>query len=111
MLEAIAAQAGPAGKQLTWVDADFLIEFGENAESIPLWPGGDSESDINTADPSRAYAAGLAPRPLSQTITEVHAAELAAPTPPRAGVGLTPEREAELLAAWHAIQEAGPHEA
>jgi nucleoside-diphosphate-sugar epimerase len=111
MLEAIAAEVGPSGTKLTWVDADFLIEFGENAESIPLWPGGDSESDINTADPSRAYAAGLAPRPLSQTIAEVHAAELAAPTPPRAGVGLAQEREAELLAAWHAIQEAGPHEA
>ena len=66
MLEAIAAVVAPAGTRLTWVDADFLIEFGESAESIPLWPGGDSESDINTADPSRAYAAGLAPRPLSQ---------------------------------------------
>lgn len=111
MLETIAAEVAPAGTKLTWVDAEFLIEFGETAETIPLWPGGDSESDINTADPSRAYAAGLAPRPLSQTIAEVHAAELASPTPPRAGVGLTPEREAELLAAWHAIRAAGPQQA
>ena len=109
MLDAIAAEVAPAGTRLIWVDADFLIEFGETAETIPLWPGGDSESDINTADPSRAYAAGLAPRSLSQTVADVHAAELASPTPPRAAVGLTPEREAELLTAWRAIQAAGPH--
>jgi 2'-hydroxyisoflavone reductase len=110
MLEAIAAVVAPEGTRLTWVEADFLIEFGESAETIPLWPGGDSESDINTADPSRAYAAGLSPRPLGQTVADVHAAEVASPTPPREGVGLTPEREAELLAAWSAIQAAGPHE-
>jgi 2'-hydroxyisoflavone reductase len=110
MLEAIASVVAPEATRLTWVDADFLIEFGENAETIPLWPGGDSESDINTADPTRAYEAGLAPRPLAETVADVHAAELAAPTPPREGTGLTPEREAELLAAWNAIQAAGPPE-
>ena len=110
MLEAIAAVVAPEGTRLTWVDADFLIEFGESAETIPLWPGGDSESDINTADPSRAYAAGLSPRPLGQTVADVHAAEVLSPTPPPEGVGLTLEREAELLAAWSAIQAAGPHE-
>jgi 2'-hydroxyisoflavone reductase len=109
MLEAIAAEVAPAGTRLIWVDADFLIEFGESAETIPLWPGGDSESDINTADPSRAHAAGLSPRPLGHTVADVHAAELASPTPHRATVGLTPEREAELLTAWRAIQAAGPH--
>jgi 2'-hydroxyisoflavone reductase len=108
MLEAIAAEVAPAGTKLTWVDADFLTEFGESAETIPLWPGGDSERDINTADPSRAYAAGLSPRPIRQTIAEVHAAEVSAGSAPPAGAGMTPEREAELLAAWRAIQAAGP---
>jgi nucleoside-diphosphate-sugar epimerase len=110
MLEAIVAEVGPPSTRLVWVDADFLTEFGETAETLPLWPGGDSESDINTADPSRAYAAGLTPRPLGQTIAELHAAELASPTLPRPGVGLTAEREAELLAAWRAIEAAGPDE-
>src|SRR5215471_7985616 len=99
LLEAIAAEVAPPGTTLTWVDADFLLERGETAESIPLWPGGDSERDINTADPARAYAAGLAPRPLSRTVADIHAAEQASPTPPRAGVGLPADREAELLAA------------
>jgi len=104
LLEAIAAEVAPPGTRLTWVDADFLLESGETLETIPLWPGGDSERDINTADPSRAAAAGLAPRPIRQSIADIHAAELATPGQPRAGVGLTAEREAELLAAWHATQ-------
>jgi len=108
MLEAIVAEVAPPSTRLIWVDADFLLEFGETAETLPLWPGGDPESDINTADPSRAYAAGLTPRPLAETIAELHAAELDAPTLPRPGVGLTAEREAELLAAWRAIEAAGP---
>jgi len=110
LLEAIAAEVAPWGTRLTWVDADFLVEFGESTETIPLWPGGDSERDINTADPARARAAGLAPRPIRQSIAEIHAAELATPGQSQAGVGLTAEREAELLAAWHAIQAAGPNQ-
>jgi 2'-hydroxyisoflavone reductase len=110
LLEAIAAEVAPWGTRLTWIDPDFLMEFGETTESIPLWPGGDSERDINRADPARAYAAGLAPRPIRQSIAEIHAAELAAPAKPPAGVRLSAEREAKLLAAWHAIQAAGPNQ-
>ncbi|MGI9005641.1 MAG: NAD-dependent epimerase/dehydratase family protein [Streptosporangiaceae bacterium] len=102
LLEAIAAEVAPPGTTLTWVSPEFLLERGEDAESLPLWPGGDPESDINTADPSAAYAAGLAPRPIRQTVAEIHAAEQAAPTPVPAGTGIGADREAELLAAWSA---------
>lgn len=104
LLEAIAAEVAPPGTKLTWLDRDFLLERGETQEHLPLWPGGDSERDINTADPSAAFAAGLAPRPLRQTIADIHAAEQAAPTPVPAGLGLTPDRESDLLAAWQAGQ-------
>ena len=100
LLETIAAEVGPPGTELVWADKDFLLAEGETAETLPLWPGGDQESEINAADPAAAAAAGLRPRPLRQTIAELHAAELASPTPPRAGTGLTPEREADLLARW-----------
>jgi 2'-hydroxyisoflavone reductase len=100
LLEAIASEVAPPGTALTWVDADFLLERGETAESIPLWPGGDSERDINAADPARALAAGLRPRPIRQTVAEIHAAEQASPTPQPAGAGLSPEREQELITAW-----------
>jgi 2'-hydroxyisoflavone reductase len=102
LLETIAAAVAPPGTTLTWVGSDFLKAQGENDESLPLWPAADSESDINAADPARAYAAGLAPRPLADSVTETHAAEQASPTPKPDGIGLTPEREADLLAQWGA---------
>jgi 2'-hydroxyisoflavone reductase len=102
MLEAIAARVAPPGTELVWVGKDFLLGQGLDDGALPLWPGGDPESDINRADPAAANDAGLAPRPLSQTIDELQAAEAAAPTPVPEGTGLTAEREAGLLAAWAA---------
>ncbi len=100
LLQAIVEQVGPPGTELAWVGKDFLLAQGETAETLPLWPGGDEERDINAADPAAAAATGLSPRPLGQTVAELHAAELTSPTPPRAGTGLAPEREAQLLALW-----------
>jgi 2'-hydroxyisoflavone reductase len=102
MLEAIAARVAPPGTELVWVGKDFLLGQGLDDGALPLWPGGDPESDINRADPAAANDAGLAPRPLSQTIDELQAAEAAAPTPVPEGTGLTAEREAGLLATWAA---------
>jgi 2'-hydroxyisoflavone reductase len=102
LLETIASQVAPPGTTLTWVDSDFLKTQGQDDSTLPLWPAADTESDINAADPARAYAAGLAPRPLADSITETHAAEQADPTPKPSGIGLTPEREANLLTGWAA---------
>jgi hypothetical protein len=65
-----------------------------------MWPGGDSEHDINAASPAAALAAGLRPRPLGQSAAEIHAHELGFPTAVPGGVGLSPQREADLLAGW-----------
>jgi 2'-hydroxyisoflavone reductase len=102
LLETIASAVAPAGTTLTWADSDFLKAEGEDDGSLPLWPAADAESDINAADPARAYASGLAPRPLAQTVAETHAAEQVTPTPQPDGVGLSAEREAELLTRWAA---------
>ena len=59
---------------------------------LPLWLAG---SKLRV-DVSRAVAQGLRFRPLEETIAG------AAGAPAVEGVGLTPEREGELLAAWHA---------
>jgi 2'-hydroxyisoflavone reductase len=80
-----------AAANVTWVTDAFLKEHdvGEWME-LPLWIAGvDLEVDVN-----RAVAAGHRFRPLAETIAA--AAEAAAVD----GVGLTPEREAQLLAAW-----------
>jgi 2'-hydroxyisoflavone reductase len=103
LLTAIRDAVAPSGTELVWVGKDFLLAEEEDDSSLPLWPGADSEHDINTADPAAAFSTGLRPRPLSQSITEIHQAELASATPARPGIGLAPEREAELLARWRAL--------
>jgi 2'-hydroxyisoflavone reductase len=59
-----------------------------------LWYAGDEgDALVNTADPSAALAAGLAIRPLAESIRD-----LATETP--VDGFLTPDREQELLASW-----------
>jgi 2'-hydroxyisoflavone reductase len=78
-----------------WVRAEVLNahEVGEWME-LPLWISDPDSAAMHEADVSRAIAAGLVFRPLEETVRDAleHAATVD-------GVGLTPEREAELLAA------------
>jgi 2'-hydroxyisoflavone reductase len=98
MLEAIAAEVAPAGTRLTWVPNDYLVAAGVDGAALPLWGEGDPEAaNMMSADPGAAFAAGLRPRPLRQTVADIRAAGTEDGRP---GVGLPPEREAELLAAW-----------
>jgi 2'-hydroxyisoflavone reductase len=100
LLDAVAAKVAPAATTLTWVDSDFLHAAGETDGSLPLWPRGDEFTDTNAASPAAAYASGLSPRPLCQSVRELHESERQSPTPIPDGVGLTLEREAELLSQW-----------
>ena len=86
-----------AGADVTWVTDDFLNEneVGSWME-LPLWIGDPAWAGMHQADVGRAVAAGLRFRPVPETIAGT------ADAPAADGVGLTPEREAELLAAWHA---------
>ena len=82
-----------AAARVTWVPDAFLQEheIGEWME-LPLWIA--SENGLRV-DVSRAVTSGMRTRPLSETLAG------ASDAPAVDGVGLTPEREAELLAAWH----------
>jgi 2'-hydroxyisoflavone reductase len=86
-----------AGANVTWVSDEFLgeHEVGPWME-LPLWLGDHGPRGMREVDVSRAVAAGLRFRPLQETIAG------AATAPAVEGVGLTPEREAELLEAWRA---------
>jgi 2'-hydroxyisoflavone reductase len=88
---------GPAGTELVWVDAQALEDAGVTPAELPLWAGLAPGRDINALDPSAALAAGLAPRPLAQTVVDTHEHEQAEPTPVRGPIGLEPAREEELL--------------
>jgi 2'-hydroxyisoflavone reductase len=92
--------------RLTWVDADFLQAQRVQAWShMPVWvPPRGSSAGFARRSIQRALDKGLTFRPLADTVkatlefyeaqTEQRKAELRA--------GLDPQREKEVLAAWHA---------
>ena len=84
-----------AAADVTWVTDEFLQEHevGPWLE-LPLWLPDPDWAGMHATDVARAVAAGLRSRPLEETLRG------AATAPAEDGVGLTPEREAELLAAW-----------
>jgi 2'-hydroxyisoflavone reductase len=99
-LEACRAAAGAAAR-LVWAPASFLEAQGvEPWSDLPLWvPAGSDFAGAASVDVDRAVAAGLATRPLAETIAATLAwyrAERGIDDPLRAGI--SPERERELLA-------------
>ncbi|MFZ0324711.1 MAG: NAD-dependent epimerase/dehydratase family protein [Actinomycetes bacterium] len=103
VLAEVSAAVAPAGTTITWVDPQFLREHEVDGTALPLWDDSGEESGA-PALPDAALAAGLSPRPVGQSASELLAAERAEPTVDTYGVGLSPDREAELLAQWHAAQ-------
>jgi 2'-hydroxyisoflavone reductase len=101
-LSRIASAVG-GDARLTWVSEAFLREQGVQPwMEMPLWLHA-SDQAIDRVDIRRALAAGLAFRPLEDTSRDTLAWErtLAPGTRP-ASPALKPERESEVLAAWHA---------
>jgi 2'-hydroxyisoflavone reductase len=83
--------------EITWLPDDFLVAHGVTARELPMWFPEPATAGANDAVVDRALAAGLRFRPVDDT---VRGALEDAPTAETAG--LTPEREAALLEAWHA---------
>ncbi|MGI9110944.1 MAG: NAD-dependent epimerase/dehydratase family protein [Gaiellaceae bacterium] len=92
-----------ADGRLTWVDDAFLVEHEVGAwMELPLWiPEGDDFASMQEANASRALAAGLVFRPVEETVSDTLAWADGRNGAVVDGVGLTPERERDLLAAWH----------
>ena len=93
----VLAAAGADGN-ITWVDEDFLLEreVGQWME-LPLWISAEEGAAFHRVDTTKAHGAGLRHRALEET---AKAALAEAETVD--GVGLSSEREAELLREWHA---------
>jgi 2'-hydroxyisoflavone reductase len=92
---ACQALAGPAAEP-AWVPTERLLAAGvEPWMGVPMWIGDPECSAINRVDVSRALAAGLALRPLAETLADTLAWDNARGGP--AEEGLTAEAEAELL--------------
>ncbi len=93
----------------TWVPDRFLLDHGVAPwTGLPLWIPEGMGSLYAPRD--RALAAGLVCRPISHTIRDLQEWVRTRPSAPgaqesggrsRPPAGMPPEREAELLAAWH----------
>jgi 2'-hydroxyisoflavone reductase len=98
VLATASAALGVEGR-VSWVDEGFLLERGVAPfTELPLWVSGPEAGGFFRVDCTKAIAAGLRFRPLSETIVDT----LDAVAPQLAPISgqLTPEREASLLAAW-----------
>jgi 2'-hydroxyisoflavone reductase len=92
----------------TWVDADFLLEHQVVPwMELPIWvpPVGDMAS-FYSCDSSLALRSGLTCRSARETVQDTwswltdHPEWTQVVNANRARVGMAPEREAVLLAAW-----------
>ncbi len=95
-LAAIVDAVGPPGTRLRWLDADAVQAAGLPEGTFPLWSGDDPDVWAMAADPAKAYASGLTPRPLADTVRDTLAWTRTVPQPPDAG--LDPDTEQDLLA-------------
>jgi 2'-hydroxyisoflavone reductase len=87
--------------KFTWVPADFLAQNKVEAWSdMPVWTG--EESGMARTNITRALAKGLTFRPLAETARDTLAWFKSQPQDRQSKLraGLTPAREAELLAHW-----------
>ena len=104
MLEGIKA-ANKSKANFTWVKTDFLEEQKVAPWSdMPVWvPPRGEEGGMARISIQRALAKGLTFRPLAETARDTLAwfKSQSAERQAKLKAGLSPEREAEVLAAWH----------
>jgi 2'-hydroxyisoflavone reductase len=98
--------AGRNDASLTWVPTAFLDENEVGMwMDMPLVVWGDGYEGFNAIDVSKAVAAGLRFRPISDTVgATLDWWQSESDRPLRAGV--TSDKETEVLAAWHAAGRA-----
>jgi 2'-hydroxyisoflavone reductase len=94
-VEAIAAAVAPDGTTVHWVEPAAVEAAGIEPGAFPLWSGDDPDVWVMAADPARAFATGLTPRPLADTIRDTLAWTRTVTLPE--GTGVTPEQERRLL--------------
>lgn len=91
-----------SNSEFTWVPANFLAQQKVEAWSdMPVWAG--DELGLARTKINRALANGLTFRALAETARDTLAWFKSQPRDRQSKLraGLTPEREAEVLAAWH----------
>ncbi len=93
---------GRSDAQFVWVSEEFLVAQGVGYWlDVPLWVP-PTMAGIHTVSAAKAIAAGLTFRPLAETVADTLVWDHTRPANEPRRAGLTPEREREVLRAWHA---------
>jgi len=104
LLEACKKASGSEAT-FTWVNAEFLAEQKVSPWSdMPVWvPPVGAEAGSSRVSSAKALAKGLAYRPVEETAKDTLAWWKSQPEERQAKLrgGISPEREAEVLRAWH----------
>ena len=97
-------EAGAKDCSEVWVSDEFLLEQGVEAWSdLPLWlPDYSEYRGLDNVDGSRAWSAGLMTRPISASVKDALDWFAAHRGGEPLRVGISMEREQELLALWRA---------
>jgi 2'-hydroxyisoflavone reductase len=91
--------------RFTWVSDAFLNEQGVGSwMELPLWAPETDAPGLAAVNCERAWGAGLTFRPLAETVRDTLAWRKSLPADGEWPAGLKGEREAQLLATWHAAQ-------
>ena len=100
-LAATCLRVAGSDAEIVWVDGAFLAEHevGEWME-LPLWLNDPAYAGMLSVDPSAAFAAGLEPRPLEQTVRDTLAWVAAGDAPAETPAGLDRAKEQRVLDAW-----------
>jgi 2'-hydroxyisoflavone reductase len=101
-LARIAEAVNPQAR-FSWIPQDILAEHAvqpwSGPESLGLWVPLPEYAGHLSRDPSASVTAGMTIRPLADTARDWLAS---APEEPQLGAWLSREKEADILAAWHA---------
>ena len=97
------AEAAGSQPSFTYISDEWLGEQGVNGGELPFWVP-EEYANLFAVSVKRAVDVGLTFRPPLDTARDT-VAWRAAPDVSAFKVGMKPEREAELLAAWHAREE------
>lgn len=105
LLAEVAAGVGSTAT-LTWVPQEVLAEQGVEPwmgpDALPLWLPRPEYDGMAAHDPAPSIAAGLRLRPVAETARDTLAWLRA--TPDAATTGMSREKEAAVLTAWHSLR-------
>jgi 2'-hydroxyisoflavone reductase len=100
LVETCARVAGTE-PEVVWVDPQFLTEQGvEEWMELPLWLASPEYAGMLSVDPAAALGAGLATRPLEETVRDTLAWVRSDEAPAETPAGLDRAKEQMVLDAW-----------